>query len=75
MFNSVVSFDSALSQEQGRCRLFRFSLTALQVFSGDSSCTLIVAGSFDLTASQALDDAGCFDSTASQALRFLYDLD
>ena len=46
MFNSVVSFDSALPQEQGECRLFRFSLTASQAFND--------AGCFDSTALQAL---------------------
>ena len=50
MFNSVVSFDSALPQEQGGRRLFRFSSTAPQAFGGNSGCTLIDAGSFDLTA-------------------------
>ena len=70
----MISFDSALPQEQGGHRLFRFDLTASQAFDD--------AGCFDSTAPQAFSSnsgrtlivAGSFDSTASQALRFSYSL-
>ena len=50
---SVVSFDSALPQEQGGRRLFRFGSTAPRAFDDDGGRTLIVAGSFDSTAPRA----------------------